>query len=196
MISETHTGNHINFIQEFYPVRYNSNVLKMKRSWYLQRKINFNILINNQLAQYGEQIFLKCLGICFSQPLALSPIFQPRAPQFFSFYESLNLHSTSSSVASLESGHVILIRLLISSNEYAAFIKIILAGASLGDQLIEISALGGGDFILYGLIAFKICHMPSYGWAMITKIVHQLKLLQLSRFENQSPTMARAITIY
>ena len=42
-----------------------------------------------------------------------------------------------------------------------------------------ISSLGAADFILRGLIAFKICHMPSYGWAMITKIVHQLKLFQL-----------------
>ena len=70
------------------------------------------------------------------------------------------------------------------------------AGASLGEELIGISSLGGGDFILCGLIAFKICHMPSYGWAMITKIVHQLKLFQLSRFDDLSPTMARVITIY
>ena len=69
-------------------------------------------------------------------------------------------------------------------------------GASLGEELIGISSLGGGDFILFGLIAFKICHMPSYGWAMITKIVHQLKLFQLSRFDDLSPTMARVITIY
>ena len=38
--------------------------------------------------------------------------------------------------------------------------------------------------------------MPSYGWTMITKIVHQLKLLQFSRFDNRSPTMAGVITIY
>ena len=70
------------------------------------------------------------------------------------------------------------------------------AGASLGEKLIGISSLGAADFILRGLIAFKICHMPSYGWAMITKIVHQLSLLQLSRFDHRSPTMARVITIY
>ena len=68
------------------------------------------------------------------------------------------------------------------------------AGASLGEELIGISSLGGGDFILCGLIAFKICHMPSYGWAMITKTVHDLKLLQLSRFDDGSPTMAWVIT--
>ena len=103
----------------------------------------------------------------------------------------MNLHSTSSSVASLESGHVILIRLLISSVHQSYT-----AGASLGEDLIEISSLGGGDLILCGLTAFKICHMPSYGWAMITKIVHQLKLLQLPRFNDGSPIMARVITIY
>ena len=54
----------------------------------------------------------------------------------------------------------------------------------LGEELIGISSLGGGDFILCGLIAFKIFDMASYGWAMITKIVHQLKLLQLSRFDD------------
>ena len=70
------------------------------------------------------------------------------------------------------------------------------AGASLGEELIGISSLGAGDFILRGVIAFKICHMPSYGWAMITKIVHQLKLLQLSRSDSCSPTMAQVITIY
>ena len=68
------------------------------------------------------------------------------------------------------------------------------AGASLIEELIGISSLDAADFILRGLIAFKICHMPSYGWAMITKIVHELKLLQLSRFDDGSPAMAWVIT--
>ena len=70
------------------------------------------------------------------------------------------------------------------------------AGASLGEELIGIFSLGAGDFILRGLMAFKICHMPGYGWAMIAKIVHQLKLLQLSRFYDRSSTMPRVITVY
>ena len=61
---------------------------------------------------------------------------------------------------------------------------------------IELSSLGAGDLILSVLIAFKICHMPSYGWAMISKVVHQLRLLQLSKFDDSSPTMARVIAIY
>ena len=69
------------------------------------------------------------------------------------------------------------------------------AGTSLGDELIRLSSLGAGDFILRGLIAFKTCLVPSYVWAMITKIVHQLKLLQFSKFDDRSPTMARVIAI-
>ena len=70
------------------------------------------------------------------------------------------------------------------------------AGAFLGEELIGLSSLGAGDFILRVLIAFKICHMLSYGWAMITKIVHQLTLSQLSEFDDRSLTMARVIAIY
>ena len=68
---------------------------------------------------------------------------------------NLNLPSTSISVASLESGQVILIR----SSAHQSYT----AGASLGEEVIGISSLGAGNFILRGLIAFKICHMPSYG---------------------------------
>ena len=64
------------------------------------------------------------------------------------------------------------------------------AGASLGEELIRIFSLGAGDFILFGLIAW------SHKCAMISKIVHQLKLLELSRFDDRSRTMARVITIY
>ena len=35
--------------------------------------------------------------------------------------------------------------------------------------------------------------MPSYGWAMVTKNVHQLKLLQLSKFDDRSPTMVQLL---
>ena len=44
-----------------------------------------------------------------------------------------------------------------------------------------LSSLGAGDFILSGLITFKIFHKPSYEWAVVTKTVHQLKFLQLSK---------------
>ena len=63
-------------------------------------------------------------------------------------------------------------------------------------ELIGLSSLGAGDFILRGIISFKICHMSSYRWAMVTKIVHQVKLLQLSKFSDHGPTMAWVIAIY
>ena len=59
-----------------------------------------------------------------------------------------------------------------------------------------LSALGAGDFPLGGLIAFKTCHKLSYEWAVVTKIVHQLKFLHLSKFNDCSPSMARVIGIY
>ena len=52
------------------------------------------------------------------------------------------------------------------------------------------SSLGAGDLILGGLITFKICHKPSYEWAVVTKTVHTLKFWQLSKFHDRSPTMA------
>ena len=58
------------------------------------------------------------------------------------------------------------------------------------------SSLGTGDFILGGLITFKMFHKPTYEWAVVTKTVHQLKFLQLSKFNDRSPTMARVIAIY
>ena len=45
------------------------------------------------------------------------------------------------------------------------------ADTSLREKLIGLSSLGVGDFILRSL-TFKICSMPDYGWAMVTKIVH------------------------
>ena len=58
------------------------------------------------------------------------------------------------------------------------------------------SSLGAGEFILGGLITFKICHKPSYEWTVVTKTVYQLKFLQLSKFIERSPTTARAIAVY
>ena len=59
-----------------------------------------------------------------------------------------------------------------------------------------LSSFGAGDFILGGLITLKIFHKPSYEWAVVTKTVHQLKFLQLSKFNDHSPTMARVTAIY
>ena len=50
--------------------------------------------------------------------------------------------------------------------------------------------------IVGGLITFKICHKPSDESAVVTKTMHQLKFLQLSKFKDRSPVMARIIVIY
>ena len=60
----------------------------------------------------------------------------------------------------------------------------------------RLSSLGAGDFILGGLVTFKIFHKPSYEWAVISKTVHQLKFLHLSKFIDHGPTMALVIAIY
>ena len=59
-----------------------------------------------------------------------------------------------------------------------------------------LSSLGASDLILSGLITFQICHKPCYEWVVVTKTVHHLKFLQLSKFNDRSPTMARIIAIY
>ena len=51
-----------------------------------------------------------------------------------------------------------------------------------------LSSSDAGGFILGGLIIFKIFHKPSYEWAVVTKTVHKLKFLQLSKFNDRSPT--------
>ena len=92
----------------------------------------------------------------------------------------------SGTVASLERGQVILIRVPISS----CVLQSCTSGTSLGEELIGLSTLGAGDFILRGLITLKICHMPSYEWAVVTETVNLLKLLQLFKFNDRSPNMA------
>ena len=59
-----------------------------------------------------------------------------------------------------------------------------------------LSSYGVGDFILGGLVTLKICHKPSYEWTVVTKTVHQLKFLQLSKFNDRRPTMAQVNAIY
>ena len=70
------------------------------------------------------------------------------------------------------------------------------AGTSLGEELMGHSSLGGGDFILGCLITFQICHKSSYESAVVIKTEHQLTLLQLSKFNDLSPTLAPVIAIY
>ena len=69
-------------------------------------------------------------------------------------------------------------------------------GASLGEKRMGLSSLAAGDFILGGLVTLKICHKSSYEWTVVTKTVPQLRFLQLSKFNDRRPTMARVNAIY
>ena len=69
MISAPHTGNHSDFIQLFYPLRYNSNGMKLKATCYLQQQINFKLLIKNQLGPARRAKISKMFGYLFFSAL-------------------------------------------------------------------------------------------------------------------------------
>ena len=206
MISEPHTGNHSDFIQSFYPLRYNSNVLKLKTSWYLQQKINFKLLIKNQLGPARRAKISKMFGYLFFSALGPQPNISTLSTLVFLLLQKFEF--------ALHVRYCCIIRAWSSDFNPSSYLQLWIgsvhqsytAGASLGEELIGVYSVGAGDFILRGLIAFKICHMPSNAWAMwslklymgyvITKTVHHLKLLQLSIFPDRNPTMARDIAIY
>ena len=58
------------------------NIIQKCWNWKPVGIYNGKLTLNSKisLVQLREQRFLKCLGIFFSQPLVLSPIFQPWAP--------------------------------------------------------------------------------------------------------------------
>ena len=171
MISETYTGNHSDFIQWFYPMRYNSNVLKMKTSRYLYRKIN-----NNQLGLAWRANISKLFGNLFLSTLGPQLNISTLSTLVFLLLQKFEF--------ALHVRYCCIIRAWSSDFNPSSYLQLWIGsvhqshapGASLGEEFIGLSSLGAGDFILRGLIAFKTCRMPSYGWDMITKIVHQLKL--------------------
>ena len=112
MISEPHLGNHNDFIQLFYPLRYNSNLLKSKTSWYLQRKFNFNLVVKNYLGPAWRAKISRMIGYLFFSDF----VPQPEHPSFL-IYRNLKFYPISGTVASSERGQKILIRLPFSSCE-------------------------------------------------------------------------------
>ena len=168
------------------------NVAKLKTSWYLHWKTNFKLLIKNQLCPARRAKISKMFGYLFFSTLDPQPSISTLSTLVF-----LPLKFA------LHVRYCCIIRAWSSDFNPSFYLQSWIdsvhqshtAGASLGKELIGLSSLGAGDFILRGLIAFKTCLTPSYVWAMITKIVHQLKLLQFSKFDDRSPTMARVIAI-
>ena len=165
--------------------------MKMKTSWYLYRKIK----INNQLGPAQRVNISKMFGYLFFSAFGSQPNILILSILVFLLLQN--------SKFALHVRHCCDIRTWSSDFNPSSYLQLWIdsvhqshtAGASLGEELIGLSSLGAGDFILRGLIAFKTYLMPSYVWTMITKIVHQLKLLQFSKFDDRSPTMARVIAI-
>ena len=148
------------------------------------------------MSQLGEQRFLKCLGIWFFLALGPQPNISTLSTLVFLLLQKCEF--------ALYAMHCCVIRMWSSDFNPSSYLQLWIscvhqssaAGASLGQELIGLSYLSAVDLIVRGLIAFKICHMASYGWAMVFEIVHLLKLLQLSKFDDRSQTMPRVTAIF
>ena len=143
------------------------------------------------MAYLREQRFLKWLGIWF---LSLWPL----NPEHTGFSHSTKVWTWSPCQVLL--CHYSVVKWFYPSSYIQLWIGCVhqscAAGTPLGEELIGLSSLGADDLILNGLVTFKICHKPSHESAVVTKTVHELKFLQLSKFNDRNPTMARLIAIY
>ena len=149
---------------------------EIKTSSYLYRKINFKFLINNQLGPAWRANISKMFGYLFLSDLGPPPNISTLSPlalllQKFVFTPHVR--------------YCCVIRAWSSDFNPSSYLQLWIgsvhqsytAGVSLGEELIRLFSLGAGDFIL-------------------CDIVHQLKLLQLSLFDDRSPIMARINAIY
>ena len=145
----------------------------MKTSWYLYRKINFKLLINNQLGPSWRANMSKMFGYLLLSALDPQPNILSQSTLVVLLLQKFvfTLHISCCCVIRLIRFNSCLQMLIGSVHQSYT------AGASLGEELIGLSSLGAGDFILRGT-------------------VHQLKLLELSKFDNRSSAMARNIAIY
>ena len=183
-------------MQSFCPLRYNSKVLKLKAIWYLQRKINFKLLTKNQLGPAPRAKISKMFGYLFF--LAFGP------QSSISILSTLVFLLQQKFEFTLHVKYCCIIRVWSSDLNPSSYLQLWIgcvhqsctADTSLGEKLTRLSSLGAGDFILRGLITFKICDTPSYGWTVVTKIGHQLRILHLFRFDDRSPSIVLVITIY
>ena len=149
----------------------------MKTSWYLYRKINFKLLINNQLGPAWRANISKIIGYFFLSALGRRPDISTLSTLVFLLLQKF--------VFTLHLRYCCVIRAWSSDFNPFSYLQLWIGSVhqsyttctSLGEQLIRLSSLGAGDFIL-------------------RDIVHQLKLLQLSKFDDRSPIMARIIVIY
>ena len=149
----------------------------MKTSWYLYRKINFKLLINNQLGLAWIANISRMIGYFFLSTLGPQPNISTLSILVFLLQQRFAF--------TLHVSYCCVIRAYSSDFNPSSYLQLWIgsvhqsytAGVSLGEELIRLSSLGAGDFIL-------------------CDIVHQLKLLQLSWFDDRSPIMARINAIY
>ena len=168
----------------------------MNTDWYLHRKINFKLLINNQPGPARRVSISKMFGFFYFSTLGSQPNISTLSTVVFLLLQKFKF--------AVHIRYCCVIKAWSSDYNPSSYLQLWIdsvhqshtAGATLGEELMELSSLGAGDFIFRGLIAFKTCLMPSYVWAMVTKIVHQLKLFQFSKFDERSLTMGRVIAIY
>ena len=168
----------------------------MKTSWYLYRKINFKLLIDNQLCPARRVNISKKFGYLFFSALGSKLNISTLSILVFLLLQKFKF--------ALHVRYCCVIRAWSSDFNSSFYLQSWIdsvhqshaAGASLGKELIGLSSLGAGDFILSGFVTSKICHMSSYERTMVTKTVHQLQLLQFSKSDDRSPTMAGVIAIY
>ena len=131
----------------------------MKTSWYLYRKINFKLLINNQFGPAWRANISKIIEYFFLSALGRRPDISTLSTLVFLLLQKF--------VFTLHLRYCCVIRAWSSDFNPFSYLQLWIGSvhqsyttcASLGEQLIRLSSLGAGDFILID-------------------IVHQLKLLQ------------------
>ena len=125
-------------------MKYNSNVLKMKTP--------------NQLGLAGTVNISKIFGSLFFSALGPQPDFSNLSILVFPPLQKFEF--------TLHVRYCCVIRAWSSDFNPSSYLQLWIGsvhqshapGASLGEEFIGLSSLGAGDFILRGLIAFKICH--------------------------------------
>ena len=129
---------------------------------------NFDILINNQLSPVWRANISKMFGYLFLSALGSQPNISTLSTLVFLLLQKFEftLHFKFRCVIIKCSSDFNLSSYL--KPWIGSVHQSYTAGASLGEELIGISSLGAGDFILRYLIASEICHMPSYGqlWSL------------------------------
>ena len=133
---------------------YNSNMFKMKTSWYFYWKINYNFLINNQLGPSWRVNISKMFGYLFFSDLGSQPNISTLSTQVFRLLQKFKF--------ALHFSYCCTIKAWSSDFNPSSYLQLWIgivhqshaAAASLGEELMGLSSLSARDFTLRGLIAF------------------------------------------